>query len=53
MSQNERFEIDDVEEMIEVDATWKLSGLGKEVNKEEGKELEWKDTTYFNPADFQ
>ncbi len=38
--------------MMEVDAAQKLNGLGKEVDKEEGKELEWKDTTYFNPVDF-
>ncbi len=42
MSQNERFEVDDAKEMIEINATWKLSGLGKEVGKEEGKKLEWK-----------
>ncbi len=52
-SQNERFEVDNAEEMIEVDAAQKLSSLGKEVDKEEGKELEQKDTTCFNPTDFQ
>ncbi len=38
MSQNERFEVNNTEEIIKVDAAWKLSGLGKEVDKEEGKE---------------
>ncbi len=40
VSQNERFEVDDAEEMMEVDAARKLSGLGKEVDKEEGEEPE-------------
>ncbi len=39
-SQNERFKVDDAEEIIEVDAAWKLSGLGKKVDKEEGEEPE-------------
>ncbi len=38
--------------MMEVDAIWKLNSLGKEVDKEKGKELEWKDTICFNPLDF-
>ncbi len=38
MSQNKKFKVDDTEEMIEVDAAQKLSSLGKEVNKERGKE---------------
>ncbi len=39
-SQNERFEVDNTEEMMEVDAARKLSGLGKKVDKEEGEEPE-------------
>ncbi len=56
VSQSERFKVNNAKEIIEVDTVWKLSGLNKEVDKEgskkKGKELEWKDTIYFNPADF-
>ncbi len=38
ISQNEKFKVNDTEKIIEVDATWKLSGLSKEVKKERGKE---------------
>ncbi len=33
VSQSERFKVNDAEEMIEVNAARKLSGLGKEVDK--------------------
>ncbi len=36
-SQNERFKVDDTEEIIEVNAAWKLSSLSKKVDKERGK----------------
>ncbi len=38
VSQNERFKVNDIKEIIEVDAAQKLDGLGKEVDKERGKE---------------
>ncbi len=38
VSQNEKFEVNDTEEIIEVNAAWKLSSLSKEVDKERGKE---------------
>ncbi len=38
VSQNERFKVDNVEEMIEVDVAWKLGSLSKEVDREGGKE---------------
>ncbi len=34
VSQNERFKVDNAEEMMEVNAAQKLSGLGKKVDKE-------------------
>ncbi len=39
-SQNEKFKVDNTKKIIEVDAAQKLSGLSKEVGKEEGKEPE-------------
>ncbi len=56
INQTEKFDINDTKKIIDIDATWKFSGLSKEVNKEEGKEqgkeLEQKDTKGFNPIDF-